>query len=149
MFKKVTIFLLTILLCLCLLGCSSESNGDLIYTGRYGKLISLTASEVQEMMDDNQTFVLYAGQGDCSSCEEFTESVKKIVNTYEIDIYYLNAGDYETNEELQQLVYNYLYRLEWTPTVYYIEEGKATNMVEDPMEYSEFVDWLVEHGFLL
>ena len=63
--------------------------------------------------------------------------------------YYLLADDYE-DEDVKNLIYNYLYKLQWTPTMYIVENGKVVNLNENEnnslMHVGSLKIWLKNNG---
>lgn len=112
-----------------------------------GQLIESDAAAIKQMFDDGQTFFMYAGTSDCESCRKYKVVLQQLIDNYEITVYYLPADDYES-AEIKDLIYNYLYKLEWTPTSYLVKDGKAVDLKEGPLEYEELVSWLQDNDYL-
>ena len=71
MMKKFVIILLALL---CLTGCS-DYKGD---------VVTKHADKVVEMFQNKETFVIYAGMGDCTSCKEYSDIVHEVTKNYDI-----------------------------------------------------------------
>ena len=134
--KKRIIVLLAVLLIL-LTGCSK------------GKIIDKSARELIEMFDAGESFVMFAGTSNCDTCKEFRDILGQVLNDYDLTVYYLLADDYE-DEDVKNLIYNYLYKLQWTPTLYIVENGKVTHLNENDnntlMHIGSLTIWLKENG---
>jgi len=132
--KFVIILLALILLC----GCS-DYKGD---------VITKHADKIIEMFDNKETFVVYAGQGGCSSCKEFSDVIYEITKNYDINFYYFAIDEEKYQNEKNTLSYDYLIRLLWTPSIYIVIDGKNVDMKEKTVTYDELVEWLKDYGFI-
>ena len=134
--KKRIIVILAILLVL-LTGCSK------------GKIVDKNARELIQMFDNGESFVMFAGTSNCDTCKEFRDILGQVLNDYDLTVYYLLADDYE-DEDVKNLIYNYLYKLQWTPTLYVVENGKVTHLNENDnntlMHVGSLTLWLKDNG---
>lgn len=134
--KKRIIVLLAVLLIL-LTGCSK------------GKIVDKSARELIRMFDAGESFVMFAGTSNCDTCQEFRDILGQVLNDYGLTVYYLLADDYE-DEDVKNLIYNYLYKLQWTPTLYVVENGKVTHINENDnnslMHVGSLTIWLKDNG---
>ena len=134
--KKRIIVILAILLVL-LTGCSK------------GKIVDKSARELIQMFDNGESFVMFAGTSNCDTCKEFRDILGQVLNDYDLTVYYLLADDYE-DEDVKNLIYNYLYKLQWTPTLYVVENGKVTHLNENDnntlMHVGSLTLWLKDNG---
>ena len=120
--KKLLIILTVVMLVLA--GCSSN-NRD--YKGKKGKIITKEAADIRRMFDDGETFIMFAGTRDCESCSRYEPIVKEFVDRYEVTFYYMPADDYES-DVVKDIIYNYLYKLDLTPSTYIVKDGKAVDL---------------------
>ncbi len=135
--KKARI-ILGILAVMLIAGCSKS----------YERLITKEAPQLKKMFENDETFVVYAGTSDCETCKRFKPIVAEMLDNYkDLVIYYFPADEYES-PEVKDIIYNYFYKLEYTPTIYYVENGQAVDIVETMMEYEELEAWLQGHNVL-
>ena len=132
--KKLFVFIAAIVRVL-VTGCSSE-----MYTTR-------SATEIKQMFDNGETFVMFAGTKDCTSCKAYKPIVEEIIEKYDIPFYYMPADDYKS-DEVRDVIYNYLYKLEWTPTTYIVVDGHSAAMVEETITFEELEDLLDKYGLI-
>ena len=99
------------------------------------------------MFLDGESFVFFAGTKDCSSCREYRPIVNSIIEKYDVRIYYLPADDYQS-DIMKDLIYNYLFKLEWTPTTYVVIDGKAVDMAEETITFEQLEDLLDRYDFI-
>lgn len=130
--------LLCLLLAILLSGCS-DYKGD---------VITKHADEILQMFENKETFVVYAGQGGCTSCQEFSEVIYEVTKEYDINFYYFATDESAYQKQKDTLTYDYLIRLLWTPSIYIVIDGKNVDMKEKTIQYDELVDWLKSYGFI-
>ena len=140
--KKLFIVLAVVMLMLA--GCSSSGRD---YKGKKGKIVTREAAEIRKMFDDGETFIMFAGTKDCDSCARYEPIVKEFVDRYNVVFYYMPADDYES-DVVKDIIYNYLYKLDLTPSTYIVKDGKAVDLEEGVVEYDDLVRWLQEYEFI-
>ena len=111
-----------------------------------GEVVTAYADEVLEKLENKESFIVYVGYDDCQSCKEFNPILNKLIENYDITIYYLPTADKQTEDQLNEIQYNYFYRMYWTPTTYIVEDGEVLAIKEQLIEYEELVEWLKEYG---
>ena len=111
-----------------------------------GEVVTAYADEVLEKLENKESFIVYVGYDDCQSCKEFKPILNQLIENYDITIYYLPTDDKQTEDQLNELQYNYFYRMYWTPTTYIVEDGEVLAIKEQLIEYEELVEWLKEYG---
>ena len=104
------------------------------------------SSHVLEKLENKESFIVYVGYDDCQSCKEFKPILNQLIENYDITIYYLPTDDKQTEDQLNEIQYNYFYRMYWTPTTYIVEDGEVLAIKEQLIEYEELVEWLKEYG---
>lgn len=134
---KRAFILLTVLL-LCLSGCSRQVSG---------KLSEINCRRAIEMMDDRQSFVLVLVSSTCDKCEEYRQVFIKLFETKPVVIYYIDT-DKQQLEDLNDLVFNYLYKGSNVPSTYIIEDGKMKEMKEETIPIGELKAWFLENGII-
>ena len=106
--KRIALIILGIIL---FSGCKSTNS-----------LNSMNYSEFKEKIENKETFVAYISRTGCSHCESFEPTLIKVLKDHNIVAYKINLADVTVAEEksIKKKV-----GLEGTPTLIYIEEGKA------------------------
>ncbi len=133
--KKLTVVILALLL---LAGCSDKQQG------RFARIDPATA---RKMMDDGQSFVMYIGADSCDKCAQYREILIRLFETNPMTIYYIDM-DREDEGEMNDLIYNYLYRCALLPSTYIIREGKRESMKEEIIELGDLKLWFLENGII-
>ena len=111
-----------------------------------GEVVTAYADEVLEKLENKESFIVYVGYDDYQSCKEFKPILNQLIENYDITIYYLPTDDKQTEDQLNEIQYNYFYRMYWTPTTYIVEDGEVLAIKEQLIEYEELVEWLKEYG---
>lgn len=112
-----------------LIGCTINTS----YKDIQG-IVNVDFETISKLMEENVSFLLYIGRDDCGDCIEFYPILEEYMNNHQnIGIYYLNIREIRDNarkenasEEEKQFfedIYN-LFKIEWTPTIEWIRNGK-------------------------
>ncbi|MBQ8659238.1 MAG: thioredoxin family protein [Bacilli bacterium] len=89
-------------------------------------LIEIKFSELQEKVNNKETFILVLTQTDCSHCAEYKPTFKKVLAEYDVYAYELNiAEDKITQEEKNQL--KNIANTSGTPTTIFIKDGEEVS----------------------
>jgi len=104
-------------------------------------------SKLSEMMEEDETFIIFIGSSICSACEEFTPTLKRAVDEYDITVHYIDVNKLDGDEK-QELLDLIDYRSA-TPKVYFIEDGEysSLNMINGNRSYKDVVDRLEKNGY--
>ena len=106
-----------------------------------GKIVEKTAGEIIEMFKNGESFLMYARQKDCETCARFKITLQDLISEYDLTIYSMLGDDETQTDNINAVIYNYLIRLEYTPTFYIIKDGKVVH-------YDEKGKSLVEYDYL-
>lgn len=98
--------------------------GILIFSGcgNSNSLKNMSYDEFKEKIENKETFVTYISRTGCSHCEAYEPTLIKVLKDYGIEAYKINLANVTSAEE------NSIKKktgLEGTPTLIYIEEGRA------------------------
>lgn len=111
-----------------------------------GEVKTAYADKVLEMLENDESFIVYIGYEDCPTCQQYKPILQQLIENYDVVIYYLPTDDKETEDQLNEIQYNYFYRMYWTPTTYIVENGEVVDMKEQLIEYDDLVKWLKDYG---
>ena len=112
--EKIISILFLIIVCFSLTGCSdSEVVTEIEY------------SDLEEMIDNKDSFILEIVQTGCSHCEEFTPRFRAVLKDNNVTAYSLNL--YNLNDEDREKFNDLTTSVSGTPTVLYFENGKETS----------------------
>jgi len=98
--------------------------GILIFSGcgNSNSLKDISYNEFKEKIENKETFVAYISRTGCSHCESYEPTLIKVLKEYNLETYKINLANVTTAEE------NSIKKktgLKGTPTLIYIEEGRA------------------------
>lgn len=125
--KKILILIVT--MSIVFTGCKSDS-----------KLIDISYDELATKIEKKESFVLYVGSSECSHCANFKPELEKVVNKYNLKVYYINMA------KLSEAKYNAVLKKidgQGTPTTVYLEKGKTkvSPRIEGESEYEDIVEF--------
>lgn len=112
--KKIISILFLIIVCFSLTGCS---DSDVVTEIEY--------SDLEEKINNKDSFILEIVQTGCSHCEEFTPRFRAVLKDKNITAYSLNL--YNLNDEDREKFNDLTTSVSGTPTVLYFENGKETS----------------------
>jgi len=145
--------LLAVALTLALTGCASEqyddnppAQGEVVVKGDKGQIFAMPPKSIIAKFDAGDTFVLYAGTSDCSSCKEYKVVLQKLIDNYDITVFFVPTPGSADDEYTLKLINDYLYKLNWMPTTYIVQQGHAVSIRERTVEYADLVAWLSDYG---
>lgn len=113
-----------------------------------GEVTTKKAQEILKMFEEKESFILYAGNSNCESCIEYRKVLQELISDYEIEIIYVDTLNKEEQDFLNTLIYDYLYRLNMTPSTYLIKDGKTIDMKEGPLQLKTLKEWLIQYEYL-
>ncbi len=141
--KKNIIIILAIIVFIALVSILIINN----QTNKKGNLISITYKEIQEKVNNKDSFILIVSQTTCSHCANFKPKVKTITKEYGIDVYYI---DYDIEKE--QATFLKDFNLDGaTPTTLFIKDGKETsllNRLEGDVSSTKIINSFKKMGFI-
>lgn len=112
-------------------------------------LISLTYKQVEEKIDNEDSFILVVSQSTCTHCTTYKPKLEKISNDYDIDIFYI---DYDLENKDTQKEFLEEFDLDGsTPITIFIKDGKQTNLfdrLEGDVSESKAIEKFKEMGFI-
>ena len=108
----------------------------------------ISYSEFKEMMDNEESFVLFIGSTTCKHCDAYKVTLNKVINEYDVDIKYIDISKLDDKDysALQAKI-----PFSGTPTTVFIENGEeesSFNRVEGEGSYSEVVEILEKNGYI-
>ena len=134
--KKILKVFLVFIFMMMLTGCGSD-----------GKTITeISYSELEEMIDSKDSFILEIIQTGCSHCEEFTPRFTAMLKTNDLTAYSLNL--YNLSEEDRDK-FDDLTNVSGTPTVLFFEDGEEiSTRISGAVSNNKIEDYLQEAGYI-
>lgn len=137
--KKI-IILFAVLFSILLVGCGNKI--------KYTDYTELKIDELQQKLDNKDSFVLVLGSSTCSACAKYRETMKNVIKDKQVEIFYLDLHAL-TEEEYAKIYSKYV--VTSTPTTVFIKEGLETSTYDriiGAASYSDVVNSLKKLGFL-
>lgn len=139
--KKLAIVLLAGLLLTGLVGCNK--------TEPKGSIERVTAEEIMQRIDADETLIFYVGLSDCKHCKAYHEALESYMKDHALHVYYVEADDAVNEEAMDRLMDEYFPTLEYTPTTYYIKDGETIDEMVGEMDESQIELWLNRNEIVL
>lgn len=137
--KKILGICLSFLISLSLLvGCSckkDEDKDDGKASLQVGDMnaqtyVTLTMSQLNEKINNKDSFVLFAYLEGCYGCQLFKPILENAIRERNLIVYAINARDIEKGHEIRDVI-------EYTPSIFIYKEGTMTFM-SDPVKNEEY-----------
>lgn len=135
--KKILMVITLLLFGISLTGCK-----------KYTTYTELTYTELQEKMDNKETFVVVLGSSTCSACALYKTTMEKVIKDYQVEIFYLDIAKLSGDDDSK---FESKFVISGTPTTVFIEEGveKSTyNRINGAASYTAVVKNLKKHGYI-
>lgn len=101
-----------------------EEGFRLAYNLTESIYVPIYGSDVYEMMENNETFVLYIGRDTCPYCQQFVPNLMEAAENLDIDtLYHVDTIDPSNSSFIDDENINY------TPTTYIIVDGVVVRSV--------------------
>ena len=113
--KKIKYILLIIFSFLIMTGCGKNN------------LKSLSFNELNNKLNNKDTFFFEIVQDGCSHCASFTPKLKEVLNEYNVVGYQVNLTNL-TTEEYQK--FNSMFDVDGTPTTIFITDGQEVSVLQ-------------------
>lgn len=133
--KKILVFF-AVMLSLALTGCESRTYTEISF------------SDLENMIQEKQDFILFIGSETCSACSSFKITVKELVQNYNIDIKYLDISKLTSSDSDKLLEY---FPFDATPTTILVKRGKEKgddSRIVGNEKYSKVEKILKEKGYI-
>lgn len=140
--------IMCILTCLCLLlvsGCTSGYQYQ--RDDSAGNIEKITIEEMQEKIDNKETFALVFTQSWCEHCKLFLEMLDGYLPTHNVTIYdvVLDEDPIEDQAQKLEIIRKTFPKMNSTPELYYVKDGaKEAQLVagEDGITEESFDSWV-------
>lgn len=130
--KKILLFSAAFLIAIFIFILTLKSDNE--YKESISNFEAVEVSEIEEMLENSEQFILYIGRESCPACVDFVPLLSEVSNKNDIQIYYLDSTDSEGNTELSKL--RNRYDIEFVPSllVYIDEQAIFPNIPESEEE---------------
>lgn len=116
-------------------GCSKAASTHVIQKDfSKEQIIEIDYEQFQQMISQQEDFVLYIGRPDCQDCQEFEPYLKEYLNENKgVYLYYFNTKKYrdlaksegasQSDKDFYEQLYDEL-EFSWTPTLKFVYHGE-------------------------
>lgn len=112
------------------------------------RLVKLSFNELEEKINNKDTFILVITQTTCSHCQEYKPNLKKVLADYNLYAYEIEQ-DSITKEERKKL--DQIANISGTPTTIFIIDGKeqsTTNRLIGPADKEKIINRFKAMGYI-
>lgn len=108
--KKILNLVLGLLCCFVLAGCSCkkfdkiELSEECYLQDEAGRLEDVNYSELQDLLDNNKSILVFVHESTCSSCRKFTPIITKYSEDNHLLVYRISIQDLSENKALKEKV---------------------------------------------
>lgn len=99
--------------------------GNNLSKPKEGNLIQINYKNIQQKINQKETFILVVSKSTCSHCATYKPKLKTIAKNYGIDIYYI---DYDQEKSKEKFLKNFNLSGA-TPITLFIEKGKEKSIL--------------------
>lgn len=125
--KIIKLFSLFLVLVSFVVGCKDEAKTNNTNGLDEKVLISVSYDELNEKLENKDTFILEVVQDGCHNCTSFTPKFEKVLDEYDLVAYTLNISIIDANDSDKFLKE---YNVDGTPTVIFFKDGKETSTLK-------------------
>ena len=135
--KKKIKFLLIGMFIVFLTGCGNSSN----------TITEIDYSELENLIENKESFILEIVQTGCSHCEEFSPRFTAVLKTNDLTAYSLNL--YNMTDDEREKFSELTTSVTGTPTVLFFEDGKETsNRINGAVDNEKIEEHLKDAGYI-
>lgn len=117
--------------------------------GNNEKLITISFTEFEKKINNEESFMLVIGSATCSHCQNFRGTLNDVLKEYNVNIYYIDISAFEEGQEEKFLR---IVNFSGTPTTVFIEKGieesPGFNRLSGSVPRSKVIDALKANGYI-
>lgn len=112
--------------------------------------IEIRFKDFKEKLENKESFILYIGSSECTYCRRYEKTLKRVVDQYDVDVYYINiVSDKITDEEVKELdnIVNY----SGTPTTIFVKDGEVQgkyNRINGAVSSDKIIEAFKRNGYI-
>ena len=114
-----------------------------------GKLTELNVNDVEEKINNKETFILCISKTTCTHCINYKPKLKKISKSYNLEIFYIDVDKYSTSDlnKFRQ----YISFDNSTPVTVFIKDGEektTSNRIFGDLSTNKIIEKFKSNGFI-
>lgn len=147
--RKLSLFMCAFFMVLALSACTTEKKVCKRDDSK-GSVTQINLAQMEEMIEDDETFVLVLSTHTCGYCIRFHMMLETYLENHNVDIYnvYLDEETTTVNEN-REIVNRYFEEFNSTPGIFYVEDGENASYLpnqSDGVNEEYFEQWVVENN---
>ena len=132
--KKIMAVILIVISTIMITGCSNNNT-----------VTEINFKDLEEKINNNDSFILEVIQTGCSHCEEFSPRFRAVLKTNNLEAYSINIYNLSDEERKE---FNDLVTISGTPTVIFFDKGKEENKISGAVSNKKLEEELKESGYI-
>ena len=115
--------------------------------GSAGSLEVISVAQMEEKMQNKDTFVILFSQSWCSHCEEVKTMLENYLPAHHVNVYdvIIDKDPVDDKKGNLKIIQSYFETMDNTPAMYYVEDGVITDQLEtgdDGITKEKFDSWV-------
>lgn len=116
---------------------------------------TITFNEVSEIMNSEETKIIYWASPSCDYCKMFSPIIKEVSYEYELTFNYLNTSSLDGDQYATMYTHFAEYDEKYnssnlgTPSLILVKDGKIVNISVGYLQEEELVDYLKTNGLIV
>ena len=135
--NKILMLFLSLFMVFSLAACKTELSGS---------LTEITMSDMQQRMDNDETFIVMFSQTSCSFCKAYKENLKNFMVDKPLHVLFIEIDKEENQEAFDIFLAEKLTELEYLPATVYIKDGEIEDFCEGELIAEQIEIWLYRNG---
>lgn len=126
-----------LLIALCLVACTTKKTEDVAIElqPNKGEVVGITLNEVNQMVEDEDSFVVIFSQTYCGSCMSFFSQTDEYTTEVGLTLYDVTLDKEERSEtENLELMEKHFSGFQTTPTIYVVSKGEIVGTLDSSKE---------------
>ena len=132
--KKIMAVILIVISTIMLTGCSNNNT-----------VTEINFKDLEEKINNKDSFILEVIQTGCSHCEEFSPRFRAVLKTNNLEAYSINIYNLSDEERKE---FNDLVTISGTPTVIFFDKGKEENKISGAVSNEKLEEELKESSYI-
>lgn len=113
------------------------------------KMDSVDLDEYMKIYKDEEKSIVFLGSSSCGYCKVSQPIVENVAFEYDLDIYYLNAGEFSEDEKEDFIDSNELFSEGYgTPMILIVSDGEILSYLDGLTYHDDYVKFFKENAFI-
>lgn len=105
--------------------------------------------EYLDIYEDEDMSIVFLGSSSCGYCKVAQPIVENVAYEYDLDIYYLNSGEFSENDKEDFISSNELFSEGYgTPMILIVSDGEIITYLDGLTYHDDYVKFFRDNGFI-